>query len=69
VPQPIRNGVVDHIDLCRLDEPRAVESLGLDDLFERDAVTRIEWGKRFAELMPTPHGNPHPHAARKRARI
>jgi tRNA threonylcarbamoyladenosine biosynthesis protein TsaE len=45
-------GRVYHVDLYRLDERRAVESLGLDDLFERDAVTLIEWGERFAELMP-----------------
>ena len=41
-----------HIDLYRLDEARAVESLGLDELFERDALTLIEWGERFPELMP-----------------
>ncbi len=45
-------GRVYHIDLYRLDEPRAVESLGLDELFERDAMTLIEWGERFPELMP-----------------
>ena len=41
-----------HIDLYRLDDPRAVESLGLDELFERDALTLIEWGERFPQLMP-----------------
>jgi tRNA threonylcarbamoyladenosine biosynthesis protein TsaE len=45
-------GRVYHIDLYRLDEARAVESLGLDELFERDALTLIEWGERFPELMP-----------------
>jgi tRNA threonylcarbamoyladenosine biosynthesis protein TsaE len=45
-------GRVYHVDLYRLDEPRAVESLGLDELFERDATTLIEWGERFPELMP-----------------
>jgi tRNA threonylcarbamoyladenosine biosynthesis protein TsaE len=45
-------GRVYHIDLYRLDEVRAVESLGLDELFERDALTLIEWGERFPELMP-----------------
>jgi tRNA threonylcarbamoyladenosine biosynthesis protein TsaE len=48
-------GRVYHIDLYRLDEPRSVESLGLDDLFERDAVTLIEWGERFPELIPARH--------------
>jgi tRNA threonylcarbamoyladenosine biosynthesis protein TsaE len=43
-----------HIDLYRLDEPREVATLGLDDLFDRDALVLIEWGERFPELMP-PH--------------
>jgi tRNA threonylcarbamoyladenosine biosynthesis protein TsaE len=41
-----------HIDLYRLDEPRQVATLGLDELFERDALVLIEWGERFPELMP-----------------
>ena len=45
-------GRVYHIDLYRLEEAREVESLGLDELFERDALTLIEWGERFPALMP-----------------
>jgi tRNA threonylcarbamoyladenosine biosynthesis protein TsaE len=45
-------GRVYHIDLYRLEEAREVESLGLDELFERDALTLIEWGERFPDLMP-----------------
>jgi tRNA threonylcarbamoyladenosine biosynthesis protein TsaE len=45
-------GRVYHIDLYRLDEPREVESLGLDDLFARDALILIEWGERFPQLLP-----------------
>jgi tRNA threonylcarbamoyladenosine biosynthesis protein TsaE len=41
-----------HIDLYRLDEPRQVATLGLDELFDRDALVLIEWGERFPELMP-----------------
>ena len=41
-----------HIDLYRLDEQREVQSLGLDELFDREAVVLIEWGERFAQLMP-----------------
>jgi len=41
-----------HIDLYRLDEPREVAGLGLDDLFGRDALILIEWGERFPQLMP-----------------
>jgi tRNA threonylcarbamoyladenosine biosynthesis protein TsaE len=41
-----------HIDLYRLDEPREVATLGLEDLFAGDALVLIEWGERFPELMP-----------------
>jgi tRNA threonylcarbamoyladenosine biosynthesis protein TsaE len=41
-----------HIDLYRLEEPSQVESLGLEELFDRDAMVLIEWGERFPRLMP-----------------
>lgn len=41
-----------HIDLYRLDRPEQVATLGLDEIFERDAVVLVEWGERFPELMP-----------------
>jgi tRNA threonylcarbamoyladenosine biosynthesis protein TsaE len=46
-------GRVYHVDLYRLDEPRQVATLGLDDLFDRDALVLIEWGERFPQLLPT----------------
>ena len=45
-------GRVYHIDLYRLDEPREVESLGLEELYARDALILIEWGERFPQLLP-----------------
>jgi tRNA threonylcarbamoyladenosine biosynthesis protein TsaE len=45
-------GRVYHIDLYRLDEPKQVATLGLDELFDRDAVILIEWGERFPQLLP-----------------
>ena len=45
-------GRVYHVDLYRLDEMREVATLGLDDLFEREAVVLIEWGERFPRLLP-----------------
>ena len=45
-------GRVYHIDLYRLDEPREVATLGLDEIFDREAVVLIEWGERFPQLMP-----------------
>jgi tRNA threonylcarbamoyladenosine biosynthesis protein TsaE len=41
-----------HIDLYRLDTAAEVARLGLDELFDREAVVLIEWGERFPELMP-----------------
>ena len=43
-----------HIDLYRLDEPREVESLGLDEIFSQARCVLIEWGERFPGLMPVP---------------
>ena len=45
-------GRVYHIDLYRLDEPREVATLGLDDLFDREAIVLIEWGERFPQFLP-----------------
>jgi tRNA threonylcarbamoyladenosine biosynthesis protein TsaE len=45
-------GRVYHVDLYRLDEPRQLASLGLEELFDRDALVLIEWGERFPRLMP-----------------
>ena len=41
-----------HIDLYRLDEARQVATLGLEEIFDRDALVLIEWGERFPEMMP-----------------
>ena len=41
-----------HIDLYRLDTPQQVATLGLEELFDREAVILIEWGEKFRELMP-----------------
>jgi tRNA threonylcarbamoyladenosine biosynthesis protein TsaE len=44
-----------HVDLYRIDDPREVEALGLDDLFDSAAVVLVEWGERFPALMPPEH--------------
>ena len=41
-----------HIDLYRLDTEAEIATLGLDEIFDRDAVVLIEWGERFPRLMP-----------------
>ncbi len=44
-----------HIDLYRLDSAAEVATLGLDEIFDRDAIVLIEWGERFPDLMPARH--------------
>ena len=45
-------GRVYHVDLYRLDTRQQVATLGLEEIFDRDAVVLIEWGEKFRELMP-----------------
>jgi tRNA threonylcarbamoyladenosine biosynthesis protein TsaE len=44
-----------HIDLYRLETPADVATLGLDEIFDREAVVLVEWGERFPNLMPPDH--------------
>ena len=39
-----------HIDLYRVDTPRQLETLGLDDLIGEDSILLIEWGEKFARF-------------------
>jgi tRNA threonylcarbamoyladenosine biosynthesis protein TsaE len=41
-----------HIDLYRLESAADVRSLGLEELFEKEAVVLVEWGERFLKIMP-----------------
>ncbi len=45
-------GEVYHIDLYRLEEARQVATLGLEEIFDSDALVLIEWGERFPQLLP-----------------
>ena len=40
-----------HIDLYRVDTPRQLETLGLDDLVGDKSVLLIEWGEKFARFQ------------------
>jgi tRNA threonylcarbamoyladenosine biosynthesis protein TsaE len=46
---PVR---VYHVDLYRLDTAEEVRRLGLEELFDGNALVLIEWGERFPELLP-----------------
>lgn len=41
-----------HVDLYRLDYAREAARLGLEEIFEKEAVVLIEWGEKFPELLP-----------------
>jgi tRNA threonylcarbamoyladenosine biosynthesis protein TsaE len=41
-----------HIDLYRIETERQLASLGLDELFDREAVVVIEWPEKFARRLP-----------------
>ena len=40
-----------HIDLYRVDTPRELETLGLDDLRSEDSILLIEWGEKFPRFV------------------
>ncbi len=42
-----------HVDLYRIDTASQLATLGLDEIFDRDAVALVEWGERFLPLMPS----------------
>lgn len=41
-----------HVDLYRLDTAEQARRLGLEDLFDQEALVLIEWGDRFPSLLP-----------------
>ena len=49
---PANGRLVYHIDLYRLDRPQEAATLGLEEIFDREAVVLIEWGERFPRLLP-----------------
>jgi len=40
-----------HIDLYRVDTPRELETLGLDDLRSGNSILLIEWGEKFRRFV------------------
>src|ERR1700692_589306 len=40
-----------HIDLYRIDTPRELATLALDDLREGNSILLIEWGEKFPRLL------------------
>ena len=44
--------LVYHADLYRLETAEQARRIGLEELFDRDALILVEWGDRFPELFP-----------------
>lgn len=44
---------VNHIDLYRLESDDEVMNIGLDEVFESDGVSIVEWADQFPHLLPT----------------
>jgi tRNA threonylcarbamoyladenosine biosynthesis protein TsaE len=40
-----------HIDLYRVDTPRELQTLGLDDLRSENSILLIEWGEKFPRFV------------------
>jgi len=40
-----------HIDLYRIDTPRELDTLALDDLRSDDSILLIEWGEKFPRFV------------------
>ncbi len=47
--EPVR---VYHIDLYRLDTAEEARRMGLEEIFDSNAMVLLEWGERFPELLP-----------------
>ncbi len=39
-----------HIDLYRIDTPRELDTLALDDLRDSDSILLVEWGEKFPRI-------------------
>ena len=50
-----------HVDLYRLESPREIGTLGLEDLFDEadPAVVLVEWGEKLREVLPGPRWEIH----------
>ena len=49
-----RRGAVElvHVDLYRLHDPEALATLGLEEIFDREALVAVEWAERAAADLP-----------------
>jgi len=43
---------IDHLDLYRIDDPRELVELGLDDVFDGSSIVFVEWWSHAPGLLP-----------------
>lgn len=43
---------IDHLDLYRLDDPRELVELGLEDAFDGSSIVLVEWWRNAPTLLP-----------------
>jgi tRNA threonylcarbamoyl adenosine modification protein YjeE len=43
---------IDHLDLYRVDDPRELAELGLDDAFDGSSIVLVEWSERGSGVLP-----------------
>jgi tRNA threonylcarbamoyl adenosine modification protein YjeE len=43
---------IDHLDLFRIDDPRELDELGLEEAFSGESIVLVEWWRNAPELLP-----------------
>ena len=41
-----------HIDMYRIEDEKEIAGLGLEELFEEEAVFVVEWAQRIEKILP-----------------
>ena len=53
-PAEAAGGKVYHVDLYRIEHPREIETLGLEDLMAQQATVIVEWGEKLGDRSLPP---------------
>ena len=46
---------IDHLDLYRIEDPRELTELGLDEVFDGTSIVFVEWWTHGPSLLPAAH--------------